>query len=155
MHFNRRFLCNLALIASVSLAAMPAHADDAPTPSTLAGGKIITPEDAKKLIDAKSALFIDTRSVVNFGKGHLPGAVSAAYKEKSEKVANFDAKIDAFEMEKLPKNKGAAVVFYSDGPTGWKSYKAAVLSINAGYKNVMYMRAGTAGWSEKNYPVER
>jgi rhodanese-related sulfurtransferase len=46
-------------------------------------------------------------------------------------------------------------VFYSDGLTGWKSYKAAVLAVKAGYKNVMYMRGGFAEWEAKGAPVER
>ena len=87
---------------------------------------------------------------MNFGKGHVPGAVTAAYKEKSEPVASFDASEDSFELDKLPKDKAATIVFYSDGPTGWKSYKAAVLSVKAGYKNVMYMRGGMNDWSDKS-----
>lgn len=145
-----------AICAGGSLALTgPALADEPETPSTLAGGKVITVADGKKLLDAKTAVFIDTRSVVNFGKGHVAGASTAAYKEKSDKVATFDAKLDSFELDKLPKDKAAAVVFYSDGPTGWKSYKAAVLSIGAGYKNVHYMRGGFADWVAKGLPVEQ
>lgn len=142
-------------VGAVALSVSAVSASDVETPSTLTGGKVISVADGKKLLDAKAATFIDTRSVVNFGKGHVPGAVIASYKEKSEKVVAFDAKIDGFELEKLPKDKAAAVVFYSDGPTGWKSYKAAVLSINAGYKNVHYMRGGFADWSAKSLPIER
>jgi rhodanese-related sulfurtransferase len=134
---------------------VPASADEPPeTPTTLSGGKVISVAEAKKLTDAKAATFVDTRSVVNFGKGHVPGAMTASYKEKSDKVASFDPKVDSFELDKLPKNKSAAVVFYSDGPTGWKSYKAAVLSISAGYTNVQYMRGGYAEWTAKGFPVE-
>ena len=133
-----------------------ASASDAPeTPSALTGGKVISAADAKKLLDGKAATFVDTRSVVNFGKGHVPGALTAAYKEKSDKVPAFDAKADSFELDKLPKNKAAPLVFYSDGPTGWKSYKAAVLSVNAGYSNVHYMRGGFADWTAKALPVEQ
>ncbi len=128
---------------------------DAETPANLPGGRVVSVEDAKKLLDAKTAVFVDTRSVVNFGKGHVPGAVTAAYKEKSEKVVDFDAKIDSFDFDKLPKDKTAPVVFYSDGPTGWKSFKAAVLSVQAGYKSVHYMRGGFADWTAKGLPVEK
>jgi rhodanese-related sulfurtransferase len=125
------------------------------TPTTLAGGKLITAEEAKKLSDAKDATFVDTRSPINFGKGHLPGANSIGYREKSEKAANFDASADSFDFSKLPADKNTKIVFYSDSPTGWKSYKAAVLSINEGYKNVMYYRGGFADWSAKGYPAAR
>jgi 3-mercaptopyruvate sulfurtransferase SseA len=70
-------------------------------------------------------------------------------------VVDFDRKADIFELDKLPKSKAATVVFYSDGPTGWKSYKAAVLAIGAGYADVRYMRGGFADWTAKGLPVER
>lgn len=124
------------------------------TPTALPGGKVISVEDARKLSDNKSAFFVDTRSVVNFGKGHVPGAHAIPYKGSSEDVANFDAGKDAFDVSKLPANKDQAVVFFSDGPTGWKSYKAAVWAIKAGYKNVNYMRSGWTEWQAKSFPVE-
>ena len=130
-------------------------AGDTQTPTALTGGKVVTADDVKKLSDAKGTFFVDTRSPVNFGKGHVPGAASIAYKEKSDKVPNFDASVDSFEVAKLPADKNAKVVFYSDGPTGWKSYKAAVMTVNAGYKNVMYFRGGYADWISRGYPEEK
>jgi 3-mercaptopyruvate sulfurtransferase SseA len=121
----------------------------------LPGGKVVQVDEARALLDGRRALFVDTRSVVNFGKGHVPGAISAAYKEKSEATPQFDAALDSFELDKLPKDKAATIVFYSDGPTGWKSYKAAVLSIKAGHRNVLYMRGGFSDWVARQAPVER
>jgi 3-mercaptopyruvate sulfurtransferase SseA len=153
---TRNFLSASLLLAVGSLyGGLAAAADDAAvTPTELKGGKVITAEEAKKLLDSKAATFVDTRSIVNFGKGHLPGAVTASYKEKSEKSAGFDAKLDSFELDKLPKDKGMPLVIYSDGPTGWKSYKAAVLSIGAGHTKVHYLRGGYSDWTAKNLPVE-
>jgi len=125
------------------------------TPTAVPGIKVISVDEGKTLAGAKSAAFFDTRNAMNFGKGHVPGAVSASYKEKSDKVADFDASKDDFDLSKLPADKNAKLVFYSDGPTGWKSYKAAVLAAKAGYKNVMYMRSGFADWEAKGLPVER
>lgn len=130
-------------------------AEDAQTPTALKGGKVIAADEARKLSDAKGTFFVDTRSPVNFGKGRLPGAASIAYREKSEKVADFDASLDKFDVDKLPADKNAKIVFYSDGPAGWKSYKAAVLTVNAGYKNVMYFRGGYTDWISKGYPEEK
>ena len=125
------------------------------TPTAVPGIKVISVDEGKTLAGAKSAAFFDTRNAMNFGKGHVPGAVSASYKEKSDKVADFDASKDDFDLSKLPADKNAKLVFYSDGPTGWKSYKAAVLAAKAGYKNVMYMRSGFADLEAKGLPVER
>lgn len=130
-------------------------AGDTETPSSFAGGKVVSVQEGAKLAEKKAASFIDTRSVVNFGKGHVPGAKAIAYKEKSDKKADFDASQDAFDLSKLPADKGAKLVFYSDGPTGWKSYKAAVMAVKAGYKDVNYMRDGWAEWSAKGLPAEQ
>ena len=112
------------------------------TPSLLQGGKVISAVEAKGLVDKKSALFVDTRSAVNFGKGHIPGAKAIPYKGGSENSADADL------------SKDQSVVFYSDGPTGWKSYKAAVMAVKAGHKNVHYLRGGWSEWSSKGLPVE-
>ena len=123
------------------------------TPVTLAGGTVATADEAKNLLDGKKAAFFDTRSAMSFGKGHLPGAKAIPYGEKSEFAENFDASKDRFDLAQLPADKNAALVFYSDGPTGWKSYKAAVLAVRAGYKSVHYFRGGWAEWEAKKYPV--
>ena len=144
-----------AFALAMTLACSTAWANKPETPTTAPGIKVINVDEGKTLATGKAATFVDTRNAMNFGKGRVPGAVSASYKEKSEPVANFDASADSFELAKLPADKNAKVVFYSDGPTGWKSYKAAVLASKAGYKNVMYMRAGYAEWEAKGLPVER
>lgn len=141
--------CALAILASP---ALHANAPKPETPTTLSGGRIVDAAGAKKLLDSNGAFF-DMRSAVNFGKGHIPGAKSVPYKERSEYNANFDASQDQFDIAALPADKKASVVFYSDGPTGWKSYKAAVLAIKAGYANVAYFRGGFDEWSKASYPV--
>jgi len=143
------------LLAAFGIMASAALAQDKPeTPATLSGGKVISIEDARKLIDGKAAAFFDTRAVLNYGKGHIPGAVAVSYKEKSAFKADFDASQDQFDLTKLPADKNAKIVFYSDGPTGWKSYKAAALAVKDGRKNVMWMRNGFDAWSAKGFPAE-
>lgn len=144
-----------SLLACLFLTTTPVLAEDKPdTPNSLSGGKVISVDEAKKLADSKSATFLDTRSVLNFGKGHVPGAKAVSYKEKSDFKADFDASQDQFDLAKLPADKAAKLVFYSDGPKGWKSYKSAVTAIKAGYKSVMWMRDGTDAWTAKGYPTE-
>lgn len=146
-------LCKLAAAASALTLGGWAQAQSQ-TPSQLPGGKVVSVEDARKLADSKSAVFLDTRNVMNFGKGHVPGARALPYKGASEDKPDFDASQDQFDAGKLPPAKDQAMVFYSDGPTGWKSYKAAVQAVKAGYKNVHYMRDGWSAWQSKGLPVE-
>lgn len=148
---------SIAVLAAVlTLAIAPAIADEIrpATPTSVKGARIITVDEAKSLLDKKDASFFDTRSPLNFGKGHLPGATLIAYKEKSEFAADFDARLDSFDIARLPADKDARIVIHSDGPSGWKSYKATVLAAKAGYRNVLWMRDGYAGWTAKGLPVE-
>jgi len=145
--------CALGLTA-IALASSALAQVQLPTPTKLAGGKIITVDEGQQLASKKAAFFIDTRNPVNFGKGHVPGANAIPYKSGSDDVENFDAGKDKFDLSKLPTDKAKALVFYSDGPTGWKSYKAAVWAIKDGYKNVNYMRDGWSEWMKKGFPVE-
>ncbi|HET9653398.1 MAG TPA: rhodanese-like domain-containing protein [Usitatibacter sp.] len=140
-----------AIAAALAIAA-PAFAEDPPTPTSAKGFDVVSPEQARGLLG--KAAFYDMRSAINYGKGHLQGAVALPYDQKSEKAEAFDASKDRFDMAKLPGDKAKTVVFYSDGPTGWKSYKAAVLAARAGYRDVKWMREGTAGWTAKGFPLE-
>lgn len=148
-----RVTARFAAWTAASVIAAGALAQDAPaTPTTLAGVEVITAQQAQSLIG--KADFFDMRSAVNYGKGHIRGAHALPYDQKSELAENFDASKDRFDLGRLPSDKTAAIVFYSDGPTGWKSYKAARLAAQAGYRNVKWMREGTAGWTAKGLRLE-
>jgi rhodanese-related sulfurtransferase len=149
---NRNLDTLRALAAALMLMlCAPAIAADKPdTPTTVSGFAIVTPEEARALVGKAS--FFDMRSAINYGKGHIQGAKALPYGEKSGFTPDFDGSKDKFDTSKLPADKNATIVFYSDGPKGWKSYKAAVLASKAGYKNVKWMRAGTAGWQAKGLP---
>ena len=150
----RTLAAGLSALAMLAGSFTCAAQDKKPsTPATLAGGKVVTADEAKNLLDGKKAAFFDTRSAMSFGKGHVPGAKAIPYGEKSEFAENFDASKDRFDLAQLPADKNAALVFYSDGPTGWKSYKAAVLAVRAGYKSVHYFRGGWADWEARKYPA--
>lgn len=123
------------------------------TPESLAGGKIISADEAKSL--SGKATFFDMRKALSYGKGHLPGAMPLPYGQKSDKTPDFDASKDKIKMSKLPADKATAIVFYSDGPTGWKSYKAAVTAIRSGYTNVMWFRGGASSWKDKGFTLEQ
>lgn len=122
------------------------------TPAALAGGKVVSAAEANALVG--KAHFFDMRKALNFGKGHVKGAIPLPYEGKSENAANFNAAQDTFDKSRLPADKKAPLVFYSDGPGGWKSYKAAVHAIRAGYTNVMWLRGGMTEWEAKGFEVD-
>jgi rhodanese-related sulfurtransferase len=85
---------------------------------------------------------------------HIIGAISAPYKEKSEKKPDFDESKDTMKMNKYPSDKSAPILVYCNGERCWKSYKSAIRLVRAGYKKVYWLREGFPGWYEKGYPVE-
>lgn len=127
---------------------MPALAEELPSPLRIQGGRVITVEEAKAYFDSGKALFIDVRNPLNYGRGHIPSAFAIPFEARD---AGQPEKAEF--RKRLPADKGAAIIFYSHGPTGWKSYKAALEAISAGYKNVLWMREGLEGWKSKNYAV--
>lgn len=145
----------LAAIFFLSSGAVIAGPNDPETPASLKGGKVIAVEEAKALVDRKAAAVFDMRTALNYGKGHIPTAVSVPFKGKSENTPDFDLSAHQVDFSKFPKDKKAKVIIYSDGPKGWKSYKMAVAAIKAGYTDVMWLRDGFAVWEKKNYPLEQ
>ncbi len=143
----------VALMLLLSFQAVWAKAK-IPTPTNLPGGELVTVEDSQGLVEQKGTIFFDTRSALNYGKGHLPGAVALPYFEKSAKAVDFDPAGDHVDLSLLPADKNTTLVFYSHGETGWKSYKAAVLAIRAGYTDVRWFRSGFSSWLEKGLAAE-
>lgn len=143
-----------ALLAYAGAAHSAEERKKPETPLALQGGAVVGVQEARALLEGGKARFFDVRSAVNFGKAHLPGARPLPYKERSGFTEGFDASADRFDRSALPADKGETIVFYSDGPTGWKAYKAAVLAIRAGHRSVKWMREGFAGWSAAGYPVK-
>lgn len=130
------------------------YAAGVPTPQVLPGGQVADLSRAQALVATAAPVF-DVRSAINYGRGHIPGAVLAPYKGSSQNVEQFDAGLDRFAMDLLPADKDQPVLFYSHGDTGWKSYKAAILAIRAGYRQVHWFRDGYAAWVEAGLDSER
>jgi rhodanese-related sulfurtransferase len=129
----------------------PSLADE--TPTSVSGVKVVTADEASKLQSA-GATVVDTRVAAEYAEGHIKGAVSVPYREKSAKAATFNAAEDEFNLSKLPADKNAAIVFYCNGPTCWKSFKSSVVSARVGYTNVYWFRDGLHVWKAKGLAVE-
>lgn len=142
----------LAALALVGLcAAGPVLADE--TPAALDGVKVVSAEQARDLA-GKGAPLVDTRTPNEFSEKTAKGAINVPYKEKSAKAANFDKAADSFDLAKLPGDKNAPIVFFCNAGSCWKSYKAAVVARDAGYKQVNWLRGGMPEWSSKGLPTQ-
>lgn len=67
--------------------------------------KLVNAEDIKRLLAEGKALIIDARPAPRYHEGHIPGTINIW-------DAEFDKNID-----KLPKEKDALIVYYCAGPT--------------------------------------
>jgi rhodanese-related sulfurtransferase len=123
------------------------------TPPTLDGATLISSQDVAKA-QASGATLIDSRVVSEYAEGHIKGAISIPYREKSEKAVTFDAAQDQFDVTKLPADKAVPVIVYCNGPECWKSYKASIAVIKAGYTKVNWYRDGFPDWKSKGLPIE-
>lgn len=122
------------------------------TPTSLPGAKVISAAEAKALI-AQGVPVYDVRVEDEYKNAHVPSAQSVPYKEGSAKEVDFDRGDDQFALNKLPKDKNAPFIMYCDGTICWKSYKSAVMAIEAGWKNVYWFRGGFPEWKEAGMPI--
>ncbi|MBL8325486.1 MAG: PhnD/SsuA/transferrin family substrate-binding protein [Rubrivivax sp.] len=115
------------------------------TPRQLPGAKVIDAAAVAQLM-AAGAVYIDTRTEAEFKAGHVPQARLVPYVEKSAKETDYDSKLDAFDLAKLPQDKSAPVIFACNGAECWKSYKASHAAVKAGYRQVHWFRGGFPEW---------
>src|SRR5674476_1570466 len=125
----------------------------ADTPDSLKGATLVDAVKAKSLSDA-GVKVIDSRVANEYAESHIKGAINVPYKEKSAKAVDFDVKQDSTDLSKLPADKNTAILIYCNGAECWKSYKASVAAIKAGYKTVYWFRLGLPEWKAKGYPTE-
>ncbi len=148
---KRNWMRGILSLALGFVLSTPVLAND--TPATLAGVKVVTAEEAKKLHDAGVPMF-DARVAAEYADKTIKGAVNVPYKEKSAKDPAFDASQDHFDLGKLPADKSAPLVLFCNGPECWKSYKAAAVAHKAGYGKIYWLRGGFPEWSSKGLPTQ-
>jgi rhodanese-related sulfurtransferase len=141
------------LAAAVLSVGFVSTAGASTTPDKLDGVKVVSAEQARDL-QAKGAPMVDTRVAAEYAEKTVKGAVSVPYKEKSAKDVGFDRKADSFDLGKLPGDKAAPVVMFCNAGECWKSYKAAVVARDAGYKQIYWFRGGMPEWSAKGLPTQ-
>jgi rhodanese-related sulfurtransferase len=148
----KRQLFKLALAAAVALPTA-AFANKIMTPEKLDGVKVVTAEQVQQAM-ARGAVAFDVRVAAECTEKTIKGAVCHTYREKSAKEAAFDKSQDQFDLAKLPADKNAAVVFFCNSGECWRSYKAAVVARDAGFKQVHWFRGGMPEWTAKGLPTQ-
>lgn len=122
------------------------------TPRQLPGAKVVDAPAVAELMRS-GAIYVDTRTEAEFRAGHVPQARLVPYVEKSAKDTDYDARLDAFDLARLPQDKAAPIIFACNGAECWKSYKASHAAVKAGYKQVHWFRGGFPEWRKASRQV--
>jgi len=143
--FARHYFVLLTIIAlTFSCSVLSAQETHPPVPQDKLN--IISIQELAQFVQNKKAVIFDQRNAINYGRGHIPGAIYLAY-ENQKPVKAY--------LHKLPQDKNVPIIFYSREATAWKSHKVAVIALNAGYRNVYWFRNGYTQWVETGMPVEK
>lgn len=124
------------------------------TPEVLPGAAIVTAEQVRKMMSEGVPLF-DVRPVTHYREGHIPGARHVPYQLNSPKEPDYDDGVDRFDLGKLPREKGAPMIFQCNGAECWYSYKAARYMVQRGFTKIYWFRTGLPAWKAAGYPVQR
>jgi rhodanese-related sulfurtransferase len=90
---------------------------------------------------ASNTVLIDSRPLPRFQEGTIPGAINLPYPA-------WDKFVD-----RLPKDKNQAIVFFCQGPTCMMSPNSLRNAEKLGYTNVKVYPGGAPEWLEKNVGV--
>ncbi len=149
----RQIFASLMAAALVSVALPGLANTKIQTPEKLDGVRVVNAEQVQAAMKSGAAAF-DVRVATECTEKTIKSAVCHTYREKSEKVVTFDKSQDQFDLTKLPSDKGAAVIFFCNSGDCWRSYKAAAVARDAGFKNVMWFRGGMPEWTSKSLPTQ-
>jgi len=111
---------------------------DIPTPS------MISRDEAKRLFDSGSAVFVDARHDVDFNLGHIRGALNVP-------LSDYDVKKSV--VSGIPRDR--LIIAYCDGSECNSSIELSVKLMKDGYSNVRIFFGGWREWVDANLPIEK
>lgn len=111
------------------------------SPLFVHGASSIDVIEAKQLHD-RGVVFIDARDAVDWGIGHIEGAISLY--------------LERFTEEELAAviNRDEPVVIYCHGPRCLLSSRAVEMAVSWGFTNTYYFRDGFPAWKIAGYPFD-
>ena len=104
----------------------------------------ISTEELRRILDEKSATVFDARPFMEYGAGHIAGAVNVAAKPGVPMSAYVS---DVHEIDRLLSGrKDAPIVLYCNGPFCGKSKRLAEELLQAGFTDVRRYQLGAPVW---------
>jgi len=113
--------------------------------TTVTGERLdISLQEAVKLFNGRSAVFLDARSADDYARGHIRGARSLPWQD-----------VDRFFMEVTGDlETETPIITYCDGETCNLSHDLTLFLKEAGFMNVRALVNGWTVWREGHFPVE-
>lgn len=127
----KRFLSAIALVASLMLSTLLAHAAE----------EVTAVQAAARLQADPSIVVLDIRTPREFQRGHIPGAININFHAR-----DFRARIAQLDPDRTYLMHCAA---------GGRSDATIAIMRNAGLPNVMHMGGGTVEWDRAGLPLTR
>jgi len=116
-----------------------------PRPPVADGIRQIGLEEAHRLFDGRSSVFVDARSPEQFRKGHIPGAHLLTLDSFQESVSAF--------LDLIPED--TTLVTYCDSEGCGSSREVAELLVEEGYADIRLFAGGWDQWVQAGYPQEQ
>ena len=109
-------------------------------PAKVAAEKIVTVDEVARLValgpEKGSFELVDSRPLVRYNEGHIPGAISIPYREFNEFAG------------KLPKEKDKLIIFYCGSRVCYLSLSSACKAEKMGYTRVKVFADGLHAWKK-------
>ncbi len=111
-----------------------------PVPAKVAAEKIATVDEVARLValgpEKGSFELVDSRPLLRYDEGHIPGAISIPYGEFNEFAG------------KLPKEKDTLIIFYCDSRACRPALSSAAKAEKMGYTRVKVFADGLYAWKK-------
>jgi rhodanese-related sulfurtransferase len=101
--------------------------------------------EARKMLEAGDAIFVDSRDEKDYEKDHIPGAINIPMRQWG--------RLEASARERLPRD--ATLVLYCYGGACGLSTRMGKRLLELGYQHPIVLRRGWAEWTEARYPTAR
>ena len=107
------------------------------------GAKVASVEEAHQVLlkgkQNEAFLFLDVRTPQEYAAGHVPGA------------KNISLQVLASHLDEIPRS-GKVFVYCESGV---RSTKATRMLVDAGFDNIINMKASMRGWRAAGFEIER
>ncbi|MBF0303944.1 MAG: rhodanese-like domain-containing protein [Desulfamplus sp.] len=119
---------------------------------------VISLEEAKRLFENKTALFLDARRKEQYDEGHIQGALSLPQQEVDAYFMDIAPKLEESQLDNNDRGDGSSkskvIITYCDGDTCELSHELALFLKEMGFNNVKVLVNGWSVWQEAGLPNE-